>query len=72
MTATIKFNGGNPALLCNNCRKIIATGSNIPYNAIIKGLNSLWFCSVECAKEYRDKNGGYEYLCNIMEPDNKK
>ena len=27
---TIKFNGGNGAILCENCRKILFTFSNIP------------------------------------------
>lgn len=69
MTATIKYGNGSSQLICNNCGTVIATGSKIPYNATIKGLNSLWFCCKECAEEYYKRNGKYEYLCNIMKPE---
>ena len=73
MTAHIKYNSGNLALLCNNCNTVIATGSKIPNLAQIEGLTTLWFCCAECANEYYKKHGNkFEYLCNIMEPENSK
>lgn len=68
MTALIKHNNDGTVLLCNQCNTVIATGTQIPYNATIEGLNSLWFCCKECAQKYYKKHGHYEYLCNIMEP----
>lgn len=68
MTAKLVRNNSDIVLVCNNCNNIIATGDKIPYNATIKGLNSLWFCCKECAQKYYEEHGHYEYLCNIMEP----
>ena len=62
MTTTIKYGNGSSQLICNNCGTVIATGSKIPYNATIKGLNSLWFCCKECAEEYYKRTGKSQYL----------
>lgn len=50
--ATLKFNGGVCALLCDHCRRIIATSSNIPDEAFIKTDSHLYFCSSVCMANY--------------------
>ena len=61
-----KFNGGQGAILCNNCKKIICTGKNIP-----KPLpNGPQFCCKECEKEYNRvklemENAEFDYGHNI-------
>lgn len=52
----IKFNGGNPALLCNKCSVICATGDRIPKQYRLD-LNhgDLVFCSEKCRDEYLEK-----------------
>lgn len=35
-TGEFKFNGGKGALLCPDCRRIVATGNNIPPGDIYK------------------------------------
>jgi hypothetical protein len=56
--ATLKFNGGVCALLCDHCYRIIATSSDIPDEAFTK-LSHLYFCSSVCMANYGagcDKN----------------
>lgn len=50
----IKFNNGNRALLCDNCRTIIATGERIPKSCVgqTEG-NELFFCSEKCLENYK-------------------
>lgn len=52
----IKFNGGNPALLCENFGAICATGNRIPKQYLLD-LNhgDLVFCSEKCSDEYLEK-----------------
>lgn len=70
MTANIKHTNSGHSLICDNCGNIIVSNGKIPYGAKIKGLKSLWFCCKECAEDYYNKNGKFEYMCNIMKPEN--
>lgn len=53
-----KFNGGNGAVLCSNCYKIMYEGSNIPedmMNAVKNGQQKEFgpvFCCDYCEKEW--------------------
>lgn len=59
-----KFNGGNGAVLCSNCSKIIMSGSKIPdyiWDAVcceddkeIKNIAPM-FCCDKCKEEYYKK-----------------
>ena len=69
MTANIKHTHFGVSLMCDNCGRVIASNTTIPYGAKIEGLNSLWFCCKECAEEYYSKTGKFEYMCNIMKPE---
>lgn len=52
----IKFNGGNLALLCENCSVICATGHNIPAQYMLDhNHGDLVFCSDKCRDEYLEK-----------------
>ena len=50
--ATLKFNGGLCALLCDNCGCIIATSSSIPDEAFTKTDTNWYFCSSTCMANY--------------------
>ena len=50
----VKFNNGNPVILCENCSKILKKykGENIKDGNID---NLLYFCSDKCSEEYIEK-----------------
>ena len=50
----VKFNNGNPVILCENCSKILKQykGENVKESNIE---NLLYFCSDECSQEYIKK-----------------
>lgn len=59
-----KFNGGNGAVLCNNCKTIILTGNKIPrqfWDAATNKNKDTYeeigpqFCCEECEKEWNTK-----------------
>ena len=50
--ATLKFNGGVCALLCDYCYRIIATSSVIPDEAFTETDSRLYFCSSVCMANY--------------------
>ena len=57
--ATLKFNGGVCALLCDHCYRIIAISSDIPDEAFTETASRLYFCSSVCVANYGagcDKN----------------
>ena len=47
----VKFNNGNPVILCENCSKILKQykGENVKDDGIE---SLLYFCSDECYQEY--------------------
>lgn len=50
---TIKFNGGNMALLCNKCGAVCATGDRIPQFCFSdNACDYLAFCSDKCMQDY--------------------
>lgn len=51
----VKFNNGNPVILCENCSKILKQykGENIKEDGSIENL--LYFCSDKCSEEYLEK-----------------
>lgn len=53
---TLKFNGGNPTLLCDHCATIVAMGNDLPKGILFDlSAHKLYFCSEECLTQYLDK-----------------
>ena len=50
----VKFNNGNPVILCENCSKILKqyNGENVKDDEVE---NLLFVCSDKCADEYIEK-----------------
>lgn len=63
----IKFNGGNRALLCDHCRKIIVTEYWNPFIFNEENSNKLYFCSPLCMAHF-GTTMGQDVV--IMEPEN--
>lgn len=63
----IKFNGGNRVLLCDHCRKIIATEYWNPSIFNEENSDKLYFCSPLCMAHF-GTTMGQEVV--IIEPEN--
>lgn len=48
----LKFNGGQGAILCETCSKIIGTSKDYPYYFTNNKSDNHCFCSKECKDKY--------------------